>query len=227
MFKKVFAIILAVIMIFAFAGCDLEAILGETVPATETSTEPAVPITFIADFYDNHGAPWLSVEGDSFDIKPNKVKEYYYSTDGTWTYNYALSSIVSIYVDNKRIESCGSTVIFYDTRLEKLEIDIPEEVDLSGETGDETINAPNDISWSDAWSLNWWWDTKELNNGKSSSRVVIIQSQEGDPICMFRGNDVSWDVPKNLPKTTELNIDGKQVFIHRANFAIVDLSVFE
>lgn len=80
---------------------------------------------------------------------------------------------------------------------------------------------------SDAWSLNWWWDTKELNNGKSSSRVVIIQSQQGDPICMFRGNDVSWDVPKNLPKTTELNIDGKQVFIHRANFAIVDLSVFE
>lgn len=227
MFKKIFAIVLAVIMIFAFAGCDLEAIFGEVTPTTETSTEPAVPITFIADFYDNHGSPWLSVEGDSFDIKPNKVKEYSYSTDGTWIYNYALSSIVSIYIDDKRIESCGSTVIFYDTRLEKLEIDIPEEVDLSGETGNETINTPNDITLSDAWSLNWWWDTKELNNSKSSSRVVIIQSQQGDPICMFRGNDVSWDVPKSLPKTTELNIDGKQVFIHRANFAIVDLSVFE
>lgn len=33
---------------------------------------------------------------------------------------------------------------------------------------------------------------------------------------------VYWKVAKNLPKTTKLMIDGHALYIHRANFQIID-----
>ena len=109
---------------------------------------------------------------------------------------------------------------------EEFDIEIPSDVTLS-EGNPATITTPDDLRWRDHWTLNWWWITKDIENDSRGSRVVIIQSQEGDPICMFVGNDVTWDVSRNLPKTTEICIDGKMVYIHRANYAIVDTSVFE
>jgi hypothetical protein len=52
--------------------------------------------------------------------------------------------------------------------------------------------------------------------------VVIIQSQLGDPICAYSGKNVYWEVYNDLPKTTKLMIDGKALYVHRANFQIVD-----
>lgn len=232
--KRLVAATIAIIAIvfvcgFCLTGCDLEEFFGEVAPTVETSTEPATPITFVADLYDNHGTPWLSVEGKSFDIKPNKVKEYSYSTDGSWIYEYTLSSVVSVEVDGKNIETCGSTVLIYDTRLQKLDIEIPEKIiaeDVSLNENSE-INSPEDYNFEEYWTINWWWRTKKLNNESTKARAVIIQSQEGDPICMFQGDNVSWDIPKNLPKTTEINIDGMKLYIHRANFAVVDLTLFK
>ena len=56
--------------------------------------------------------------------------------------------------------------------------------------------------------------------GKSS--IIIIKSQMGTPIYAFEGDSVYWSVPDNLPKFTKLTVDGKQLYIHRANFQIVD-----
>lgn len=65
------------------------------------------------------------------------------------------------------------------------------------------------------------------DNGTHGARLVIIQSQLGNPICVYSGNDVSWDIPKNLPKTTMVTIDGKVLYIHRANFSIVDMELID
>ena len=197
-------------------------------PSSESTVEP-VKISFMAEFYDNHGGQWLAVEGTSFSIEPNKVKEYSYDSDGSWISQWTTSSVMSIEVDGKNIESCGSTVLFYDTRLEKLNLELPEEVTLS--QGDKaTIYSPYDgYSYAnDNWGLRYWyWQTEEQANVKPAARIVIIQSQEGDPICMFAGDNVSWSVSRSLPKTTEIMIDGKVVYIHRANFSIVDTAMFE
>lgn len=220
-------ILFAIILMIAtlFTGCG--SLDSSTVVATQTATEESVKLSFVAEFYDNHGLNWLNVEGSHFDIKPNKVKQYGYSSDGAWDYWYETSSIVSVDIDGQNIETCGSTVIFYDTRLEKLEIELPKDVDVSGLQNEASITTPRDLRGQEYWTLNWWWDTKNLENRNHGKRMVIIQSQEGDPICMFTGDDVYWDIPKNLPKTTELCIDGKMLYIHRANFAIVDMEVFE
>ena len=193
--------------------------------STNPEVEP-VKISYVAEFYDNYGQEWMSVEGTSFDISPNKVKEYYYDTDGSWISGWTTSSVMSVRIDNANIETCGSTVIFHDTRLEKIDTEIPQDIVLS--EGDQySVTAPGDWSYADGWSLQWWWDTHQQKNTTTAARAVIIQSQNGDPICMFVGDQVKWEVSRNLPKTTEVWIDGMPVYVHRANFAIVDLTVFK
>ncbi len=57
--------------------------------------------------------------------------------------------------------------------------------------------------------------------------VVVIKSQTGYPIYAFAGHDVYWEIPDDLPKMTLLNIDGKRVYIHRANYQIIDTALIE
>ena len=225
--KRLCAFLFALALILSLCACDTDT-PGMNATATDENGEP-VKISYVAEFYDNYGAQWLSVEGTSFNIEPNKVKEYAYNSNGTWESSWTTSSVMSITIDNQHIESCGSTVLFYDTRLTPLEIDIPK--DITSSTGDSaTIKTPYDgYSWSnDRWGLMYWyWQTEKQANSTPASRVVVIQSQNGDPICMFTGEEVTWSVSRNLPKTTELVIDGKVVYIHRSNFSIIDTSILK
>ena len=59
------------------------------------------------------------------------------------------------------------------------------------------------------------------------SQVVLIQSQLGVPICAYSGDDVYWEIKEDLPKTTKLMIDGKALYIHRANFQIIDTELIQ
>lgn len=50
----------------------------------------------------------------------------------------------------------------------------------------------------------------------------MIKSRLGQPIAAFSGDDVYWEVPEDLPKMTKLMVDGKALYIHRANYQIID-----
>lgn len=219
--RKIIRGIAASILALSLTAC------GEISTTTlEVPSNSNIEISYVAEFYDNYGEKWMSTEGISFNISPNKVKEYSYDSDGSWISQWTTSSVMSIEIDGHNIESCGSTVIFYDTRLEKIETEIPQDITLS--TGNSySISTPNDLRFSDYWTLRYWWDSAQQANSAIKSRAVIIQSQNGDPICMFQGDKVSWEVSRNLPKTTEIFIDGMPIYIHRANFAIVDLTILE
>ena len=52
--------------------------------------------------------------------------------------------------------------------------------------------------------------------------IVVIKSRLGQPIAAFSGDDVYWEVPEGLPKMTKLMVDGKALYIHRANYQIID-----
>lgn len=229
MIKRFFIAFLCVIsIIFIFSGCDslLEAETTKTAqPEVNQNGEP-YKLSFIAEFYDNAGQKWLTSSGSSFDISPNKVKEYAYDSDGSWISSWTTSSIVSVKIDDNDIETCGSTVIIYDNYLVKQECVLP---DTSTNTTNEevpNIKAPSDIRFSDYWTIDWWWLTKDTRNYNIGEKIVVIQSQTGAPICLFSGKTVSWEISKNLPKTTEITIDNAKLYIHRANFAIIDKSLF-
>lgn len=62
----------------------------------------------------------------------------------------------------------------------------------------------------------------KYKNMFGKSRVVVIKSQLGQPITAYSGEEVYWEIPDDLPKMTKLMIDGKALYIHRANFQIID-----
>lgn len=224
--KRLISAILSIATAIYLTGC------ADTITTVQSPDEVgSVSLTYTADFYDNSSGRWLSVEGKSFDISPNKIKTYSWDSDGSWISSYEMASVMSIEIDGNKIESCGSTVIFADSRLEKCDIDFDEEI--STEETDDTnrksaISQPTDIRFDDWYRIQrWWMGQKNLNNGSSGARLVIIQSQLGNPICVYQGENVSWDIPKNLPKTTMVTIDGKVLYIHRANFSIVDMRLFD
>ena len=69
-----------------------------------------------------------------------------------------------------------------------------------------------------------------INNYKNAfgrSQVVLVSSQNGIPIGLFRGDNCTVTIPANLPKMTLVNIDGKLVYVHRANVDIIPAAMFD
>lgn len=170
--------------------------------------------TYECEFYSNSGELFMTAEGTNINLSANLVDEYTYTGD-TWERTETMSSVITITIDGKQMESCGSTVLFIEEGLEPdVEFDttnlsIESEADS---IGDMTIIAET---------------VNKYKNYFGKGTVVLIQSQLGDPICAFSGEDVYWEVSENLPKTTKLMIDGKALYIHRANFQIIDKELLD
>ena len=149
------------------------------------------------EFYDNLGSKFMTAHGKKIDMEAD--------TDSEGN----MSSVINITIDGQQMVSCGSTAIFAEAGLNR-------EVDFSADK----------VEGNDAGSIT---SVATLINGYRNAfgkpMVLIIQSQLGVPICAYSGDKVYWEVCDDLPKTTKLMIDGKAIYVHRANFQIIDLSL--
>ena len=66
--------------------------------------------TYTCEFYSNDGEKFMTLTGDKIDMTPNIVREYTYNSDDGWGYVKTLSSVVTITVDGKQVNNCGSTL---------------------------------------------------------------------------------------------------------------------
>lgn len=165
-------------------------------------------------FYDNYGEQFLEVKGDKIDVTGNEIEEVGYNSDGDITKNYTLSSVITITVDGSEIESCGDTVIFAGKGLEPV-VDFTLEDTI--ESNSDGITSLTSIGRT----------VNKYKNYFGKKRIVVIKGQLGTPICAFEGDDVYWEIPDDLPKMTKLMIDKKPLYIHRANFQIIDADLIE
>lgn len=159
--------------------------------------------------YDNYGQKVMTTTGDKINIAGNKTKSKGYDSEGNETTSYDVSSVITILIDGKEIESCGDTCIFEQKGL-KPEVNFTQEDIASHSTGKISENTYI------AGIVNYY------KNYFGKSRVVVIKSQLGQPIAAYSGDEVFWKIPDDLPKMTKLMIDGKALYIHRANFQIID-----
>ena len=159
--------------------------------------------------YDNYGQKVMTTTGDKINIAGNKTKSKGYDSEGNETTSYDVSSVITILIDGKEIESCGDTCIFEQKGL-KPEVDFTQENIISHSTGKISENTYI------AGIVNYY------KNYFGKSRVVVIKSQLGQPIAAYSGDEVFWKIPDDLPKMTKLMIDGKALYIHRANFQMID-----
>ena len=165
--------------------------------------------SYTIDTFDNYGERVMKVTGKRIDIDPNIIEEYSYNSEGGWSKAKSLSSVLTITIDGKQLITCGDTCIFYEKGL------TPDYEFYLDNITSQTTGLLSETTLI-AGKVN------ELKNKFGKSMVVVIKSQTGAPIYAFSGNRVYWEIPEDLPKFTKLMIDGKALYIHRANFQIVD-----
>ena len=201
--KRIFAVLLFAILVVALTGCSK---LGSIINEIHGSL---IGNNYTVYTYDNYGNQTLKTSGKKISITGNKIETVSYDSDGRAVTGYDLSSVITITIDGKEIESCGDTCVFVQKGLEP-EVDFSlDEVNSNGGNG-ITDNAAL------ARVLN------RYKNDFGKSRIVVIKSQLGQPIAAFSGDNVYWEIPDDLPKMTKLMVDGKALYIHRANYQIID-----
>lgn len=193
-------------VIIALSGCSIAGLRSKL----DDIKGELIGNKFECRFYDNYGERFLTVEGKNVDMTGNIVKDAVIdSQDGSVTEGYTLSSVVTVEVDGKEISSCGDTIIFQEDGL-------TPDVDFRMEDIESTSHGALSETTKISGIIN------QYKNYFGKAQVVVIQSQMGVPICAYSGDDVYWEIQEDLPKTTKLMIDGKALYIHRANFQIID-----
>ena len=166
------------------------------------------------DIFDNSGIRTLKSHGKKIDIDNNIVEEKTYAADtDQWYTTKNLSSVITITIDGKQLISCGDTCIFYDKRL------VPE-YEFYLDNIDSSSSGIMDSTLISG-------VVNSIKNEFGKPMVVIIKSQMGAPIYAFSGNRVYWEVQEDLPRFTKLMIDGMALYIHRANFQIIDKALLD
>lgn len=198
-FKKLMLIIFCFGIMLNFSGCAaLDDLWG-------TTKENLVGKNFEISTYDNYANKTLTVKGNKVTVGLLENSANFDSESSGFK-----SSVLEITIDGNQMFQVGNTTIFAEKGLDMVEdYEVPEEIVTSSGGGfvplDRFVN--------------------DIKNDIGKQKTIIISSQTGIPIGVYQGNSVYVTVPANLPKMTRLNIDGKSLYIHRANYTILDTNM--
>lgn len=166
---------------------------------------------FDISIYDNFGSNILNISGDKVQVDNNIVEVKSVDSNGDWSTTYEMSSVTSNTIDGSNMNQVGNTVIYAERGLNKItDFELPTDIETSGGTFNLLDRNINDIK-----------------NLIGTPKVVVISSQLGVPIAVYGGDKVYYEIPDDLPKMTKLSIDGKALYIHRANYIIIDTDMIE
>ena len=208
--RKTVSIVLAVVLALSLPGCAKLQSTFNDISGFITGNQ------YECQFYSNSGEKFMTLYGQKIHMAANIVREPAFDSDGTGGYVKTMSSVVTITIDGKQVENCGSTVLFMEDGLQP-------DVDFQQQMAETILSSAHGLG-DNAIIAN---VVNQYKNNFGKPVVVVIQSQLGDPICAFSGDRVYWEVREDLPKTTKLMIDNKALYIHRANFQIIDKALLD
>lgn len=203
--KKILCLMLVLLTLFSLSGCSwldsqIKDMKGELIGNS-----------FDISIYDNFGNNTLNISGDKVQVDANTVKVKSVDSDGNWSTTYEMSSVISNTIDGNNMEQVGNTVIYAERGLNKItDFELPTDIETSGGTFNLLDRNINDIK-----------------NLIGTPKVVVISSQLGVPIAVYGGDKVYYEIPDDLPKMTKLIVDGKALYIHRANYIILDTNMIK
>lgn len=204
---------IAITILAVFLAITSVSICGCSSDVTSTSDSGDESIRFTVSLYTNSGDQKATMTGNKVSLRGNWVdgdkftaadydygmrRSYSSHTDGE---SKKLSSVISVTVDDKHMDTCGDTLLVTEDGLHPA-VDFTTEYDRG-----KTLN-----------------DCKERFE---LSKIVLISAQDGTPIVAYDGNEVKENIADELPNTTILTIDGKQLFVHRANFQVMDAELLQ
>jgi hypothetical protein len=157
--------------------------------------------------YDDYGNNTLTAQGRNINIG---LFENYANKTGEGFE----SEVLEITVEGKQLLHVGSTIIFAEKG-----IDMVEDYDLSylqkATTEGKATFVPLDRT------------VNKYTNLIGKKKTIIVKSQMGILIGVYQGDKVLVEIPSDLPKMTRLIVDGKSLYIHRADYEIFDTGMFQ
>ena len=122
------------------------------------------------------------------------------------------SSVLSISLGNKVINHVGSTLILSQDGLNN--------VIETTKTKVTTENNDPGVPWLNAFVEN------HRNMWQGGAKTIVVRSEFGTPVAVFIGQNVEI-MSTSVPKSTQFRVDGKYLFVYRANYTVYDSEVFD
>lgn len=203
--KRIYNVVLAAALCLAISlttGCEW---ISSQFSAFK---EDLIGNSYNINLYDNYGYNILNISGSKVSLSKNSTYSQSWQGDEMVT-TEDVSSVITLTVNGNNVETTGSTMIVAESGLTRLDdFDLPENISANG-----------GLITSIDRSLN------KFKNVAGTSKILVIQSQLGVPIAVYGGDSVYWEISQNLPKTTKLSIDGKTLYVHRANYILLDTAM--
>lgn len=122
------------------------------------------------------------------------------------------SSVLLISLGDSHVSHVGSTL----TLAEKGLVDVMDEANVTVNVSSQDTGSP--------WLNDMVEQYRNLFSGKS--KVLMIRSQLGNPIAVYTGDKVEI-FETDVMKSTWFRIDGKYLFVYRADYTLVDTDLLE
>ncbi|OFK56101.1 ATPase [Globicatella sp. HMSC072A10] len=162
-----------------------------------------IGLTMTVQTYDDTAQVIDSITGKSVSIE----RETEFDSTNHEGNSNSDSHVLNIQIGGHTMTHVGSSLIAAETGLEDLTMEIPNKVELY----DSRSNLP-------------FISRMQNQLGQSffgKKKTVLIRSQNGTPLAVYSGNNVSY-FKTDVPKSTGLIIDGKYLFIYRCDYTIYD-----
>lgn len=195
--KRILAIVLSVLGIFALSGCAALGKFGGDI-SRELQGINATMTT-----YNQDGQIIDQISGNSFNIQRDDRFDSRNSEGGS----NKDSSVLLISLGDSHISHVGSTMVLAENGLEDIYQEGDGHVFLDNtEPGTPFLNT---------------FLEKNRNMWSGKSKIIMVRSQDGDPIAIYSGDNVEI-FGTDIPSSTQLQIDGQFMLVYRADYTIFD-----
>lgn len=199
--KKIAVLLLMTALIASAAGC---ASIRDAVAKIKGDL---IGQRFVISVYDDYADKTLQVTGSKITVGLLENSSNFNVENPGFE-----SEVIEITVNGDQMFQVGNTVIFAEEGLDMV-MDYVVPTEVSGAQGGGFVPFDRYVN--------------DIKNQIGKDKTIIISSQMGIPIGVYQGKDVFVTVPDDLPKMTRLNIDGKSLYIHRANYVIMDSDLLD
>lgn len=200
--KRIIAVTTLLIFTLTLSGCNfLDNELGKM-------KEELKGRDVIIQTYDESSQIIDRIEGKSVSINPDTK----FSIQDSGGSTVEKSSVLEITIGGKSILHVGSSLVLQEKGLENIFEEYAKTTDVTNT--DRSIPFLNQM-------LN---SFKNMTTGKD--KVILIRSQSGQPLATYMGKNVSY-FSTDIDKSTGLIVDGKYLFIYRADYTIYDTELLQ
>ena len=197
------AIVVLIATVLTLSSCAGMGMFGDSVNRAFNGMPATVK------FYAKDGHVMASAHGTSIRV----TRDERFDTSDSEGVSKNDSSVLLISIGNSHIQHVGSTVVLAQDGLLNIADGIPEE-----EFNIE--NTKRGTPWANTLR------EKFQNLWAGKAKTIIIRSQDDVPIAIYAGNQVEV-AATDVPRSTLYRIDGKYLFVYRANITTPDSDLLD